>query len=130
MGSGDSPPWVVGPERRHRSRRPGPAVLWILLYAILFAVALWFLRVTPRPGRDAAVSAASGTQDGNAWAAPRTALLSGDDLTPPARDEYLRRLSAECCPCGCDLTVRDCLLSEEKCTKSPELARALLAPLL
>src|SRR5262249_43984652 len=35
---------VVGPDQRPRPRRPGPAVLWILFYAALFAAALWYLR--------------------------------------------------------------------------------------
>ncbi len=132
MGSGSSSLRVVGPEERHSSLRPGAAVLGILLYAILFAAALWFLRArnTPSPGSGTTSSAASRTQGGSAGAARRTELLSGEGLTPLARDEYFRRLSAECCPCGCDLTLRDCLLSGEKCAKSPELARALLAPLL
>lgn len=59
----------------------------------------------------------------------RAALLEAANLSPLARAEYFLRLSADCCPCGCDLNLRDCLLSDQTCIKSPELANAIFRQL-
>ncbi|MGH9316967.1 MAG: hypothetical protein ACRD1P_07670 [Thermoanaerobaculia bacterium] len=62
MGSGSSPVRVVLPHAGRRRRSPGPAVLFILLYALLFAAALWSLGARTRPlgGRGATSAAAPG----------------------------------------------------------------------
>jgi hypothetical protein len=107
-------------------RRPGLAVLLVLLYGLLFLAGLLWLRArsplfqkrTDTPARRA----------GGGFI-PRTALLSGEGLSPAAREEYLRGLSSRCCPCGCDLTVGGCLLSGEVCVKSPEDAREMMEQL-
>jgi hypothetical protein len=102
----------------------------VAAYALLFAGGLWFLRSksplmqkkTPAPPSPVAEREAPDANPGLS----RAALLEAADLPPVARTEYVLRLSADCCPCGCDLNLRDCLLSEETCTRSPELAHVIL----
>jgi len=115
---------------RPPGRGPGPAVLLIAVYAALFGGALWLLR--GRAARTARPPAAEGSGGaGRSATAPlqRAALLEAAGLSPLARAEYFRRLSGDCCPCGCDLNLRDCLLSDQTCVKSPELASAALREL-
>ena len=118
------------PPRPRRPRGPGPAVLLVGLYALLFIGALFFLRAR------AVRSSAGARSDDASQAKPpattlrtRAALLEAAGLSPAARAEYFYRLSSDCCPCGCDLNVRDCLVSDETCVKSPEIAAALLREL-
>lgn len=115
-----------GVSRRPGPRRPGPAVVFILLYAVVFAAVLWVLRARSPifRTRRAAMPAPRATKTEEA--VPRSVLLSGPGLTPLARDEYFRQISAACCPCGCDLNLRDCLVADQVCQKSPVLARAVL----
>lgn len=110
-----------------RRRGPGAAVFAVLLYAALFAGGLWLLR-----GRSPLLRKTSRGQPAPTAARPavtRAALLAGTGLTPAGRDEYFRQLSSECCVCGCDLNVRDCLLSDQACTRSPQQASLLLEKL-
>ncbi len=103
-------------------------MLAVALYAILFGAALWMLRAqSPMFHRPAAGKSAPAPA--KRPAAPRPALLAGEGLARAARDDYFRQLSAECCTCGCDLNLRDCLLSDQACTRSPELSYALLQQL-
>ena len=111
-----------------RLRRPGRAVVFVLVYAGFFAAALWSIRASspmmrarkgPPPARPPAVARRNG----------RSALLAGSGLADLARDEYFRGLSTACCPCGCEFSLRDCLVSDEACVKSPELAEALIEQL-
>jgi hypothetical protein len=113
--------------QRRTRRGPGSAVLLVLVYAAIFAAALWWLRARsplfqkrPAPSPPAPQKSA---------AVPRSALLSGEGLAPLARDEYFRGLSTHCCPCGCEANLRDCLLTEESCAASPDLAREILEQL-
>lgn len=119
---------AVGPDERRALRRPGPAVLSILLYAALFAGALWSLRAQSPIFRKAsgAAPAPLARPKREARAVSRSALLSAAQLTPLARDEYFRQLSTECCTCGCDLRLSECLASDLGCTRSPERAETLL----
>ena len=53
----------------------------------------------------------------------RAALLAGEGLTPEERADYQQRIAHDCCDCGCDMTVAECLASDQKCPRSPDLAR-------
>jgi hypothetical protein len=112
VGEGEPPP--------RRGRGPGLAVILVGLYAFAFAAALWFLWSVSRRGQGPAsprapLAARERLPD-------RGALLAGEGLAPEARAEFLKELSHDCCDCGCDLTLRDCLAGEEKCSRSPDLA--------
>jgi hypothetical protein len=129
MADTHGPLRIAATPRRPAAPRPGPAVLLVLLYAALFAAALWWLRAaSPLFQRRRAIPAppAAGPKS---EIVSRSALLSGQGLSPAARDEYFRGLSTSCCTCGCEVSLRDCLLTEQSCTKSPELAREVLEQL-
>jgi hypothetical protein len=114
--------------RPRRPRGPGPAVLLVGRYAALVIGSLFFLRSRARSS-----GAARSGEPAGARAIPppltRAALLEASGLAPASRAEYFQRLSSDCCPCGCDLTLRDCLVSDEACVKSPGVAEALLREL-
>src|SRR5207253_787934 len=79
MGDFPGPLRIAGSPRRPAARRPGPAVLLVLLYAALFAAALWWLRAASplfqrRPA--VAVPPANGAKSETV---SRSALLSGQD---------------------------------------------------
>jgi len=120
---------VGGEARRSRPRGgPGAGVLLVGLYALLFGAGLWLMRAgSPLFRRSAAGASGQRTPPGpsSRRALSRQALLGGAGLSPLASAEYSRRLSTDCCPCGCDLNLRDCLVSDEKCTISPESARRI-----
>jgi hypothetical protein len=105
-------------------RRPGAAVIAVLLYALLFALALWFLRAkfmrSPAPPPPAGASASARVDSGE-----RAFLLGGAGLAPSGRERLLRRLASARCDCGCDLTLKTCLAQDRSCARSPEIARAL-----
>ena len=127
MADFPAPLQVVGPPARRARRGPGKAVVLILLYAAIFAAALWWLKARSpmfrkRPAPDPPAARKSN-------AVPRSALLSGEGLNPVARDEYFRGLSTNCCPCGCEANLRDCLLTEESCAVAPEQAQEILEQL-
>jgi hypothetical protein len=129
MADSTGPHRIVGPSERPGARRPGPAVIIVLLYAALFAAALWWLRARSpvfqrRPSLVA--PSAPGTKS---EALPRSALLAGEGLGPSARDEYFRGLSTYCCTCGCEASLRDCLLTDQACGTSPEMAQEILEQL-
>ena len=98
----------------------------VLLYGLLFAAALWMLRARSplfhRPQSKTALSVPSEKGE----SVSRSSLLSGEGLSPAARDEYFRGLSTQCCTCGCEANLRDCLLTDQACRKSPEMAGALM----
>jgi len=127
VGPGDGP----GPRRL----RPGPAVLSVLAYSLLFGGALWYLRArsplahrpapakrsaSPRAGAPAAVRPGSGPPFS---ARDREALLSGEAVAPSARAEYFRHLASDHCDCGCERTLSDCLANEKSCSRSPQQAQ-------
>ena len=128
MADFTGPVRVVDRSPRRTARGPGPAVVIVLLYAAIFAAALWWLKARSplfqRRNTEPASAAPTKSE-----VVSRSALLSGEDLSPVARDEYFRGLSARCCPCGCEANLRDCLLTEESCATSPELAREILEQL-
>ena len=119
------PPDLV-PTRR---RGPGIAVLAIAAYALAFFAALWLLRAhSPLFRRPAPAGVSPGVPV--AAAAPpveasRVALLAGEGLAPLARDEFLGRLATDCCDCGCEMTLQECLVSDRTCKRSPEIANEL-----
>jgi len=111
---------IVGADERRRSRRPGPAILWILVYAGLFGGGLLYLRFhapwrkpDTRPGDAPARAPAKLDRD---------ALLTAAGVPRAAKTRYFERLSTERCDCGCDRTLADCLVSEKSCSRSPALA--------
>lgn len=119
VGEGEPPP--------RRRRGPGVAVLLVFLYALAFAVALWLLwrearreRAAPPPASRAAAPAPIPVS-----VPDRNALRTGEGMRPAARTEYLRELERDRCDCGCGRTLQDCLSSDRKCTRSPELATRL-----
>lgn len=112
---------VVGPAEPAGPRRRGPgiAVIAVVVYGLAFLGMLWVFSAKskvqgPTPKRAASDSAAHFN---------RASLLAGTALPPLAREEYLGRLVTDCCDCGCDLTLRRCLLSDRSCTRSPQLAK-------
>ena len=126
MADSPAPLRVVGPFERRPARRPGPAVVLVLLYGLLFAAALWMLRArSPLFHRTQANTALSVPSE-KGESVSRSSLLSGEGLSPAARDEYFRGLSTQCCTCGCEANLRDCLLTDQACRKSPEMANALM----
>jgi hypothetical protein len=104
-------------------------VILILLYGSIFGGALWMLRARSplfnRPKAKAPAAGHSTAADRDA-VIPRSSLLSGEGLSPVARDEYFRGLSTQCCTCGCEMNLRDCLVTDQSCAKSPEMAGALM----
>ncbi len=127
---------VVGPNEGPRSRRPGPAVLSVLAYALLFGGALWYLRAksplghrpaSAPPPADARAKAASEADPAPPGAPPRSRqdLLAGAAVAPSARPEYFRHLATDRCDCGCERTLSDCLANEKSCSRSPRLAEEL-----
>ena len=48
-------------------------------------------------------------------------------LTPDQREEALRRLNADGCPCGCQLTLAQCRINESSCGISPPIVEQLVA---
>lgn len=115
VGEGETPP--------RKGRGPGPAVLVILLYALAFGGALWFLWAQAR--RRPAPAAVSPARTSSAGELDRRALAEGKGLRLEARAEYRRRLAEDRCDCGCDRTLESCLTGDQKCARSPELAREL-----
>ncbi|MGH9367373.1 MAG: hypothetical protein ACRD3M_06845 [Thermoanaerobaculia bacterium] len=107
---------------------PGLAVIAVALYALLFLGALLFLwsRVPNRRGEAPSAAAAPAAP---AAKPDRLALLSGEGLAPDARFAYARLLSADCCDCGCELTLRQCLATDAKCSRSAEIASQRAAEL-
>jgi hypothetical protein len=129
MADSTGPHRIVGSSERPAARRPGPAVVLVLLYAALFAAVLWWLRArSPLFQRRPLVVApsAAGTKD---EVLPRSALVTGEGLGPAARDEYFRGLSTYCCTCGCEASLRDCLLTDLACGTSREMAQEILEQL-
>lgn len=59
----------------------------------------------------------------------RNQLASGEGLIGAAKDEYLRRIVTDGCPCGCELLLERCLATEKTCTVSPPRAAAILEEL-
>jgi len=128
------------PEFSPRRRRPGTAVLLVLLYATLFGAGLWWMRsrsplfsrarVASAPDRPVARSeprrgdGATGRQGDN-----REFLRTGAGLVGAAREEYLRRIATDCCTCGCDLSLERCLATERTCPESPPRAAAIFEEL-
>ena len=118
-----------------RRRRPGPAVLLVLVYAGLFGAGLlWFRSRSPlfqraRSAKAPAPAAASAENPATGSADRRRDLGSGLGLIGAAREEYLRRIATDCCSCGCDLTLERCLATEKTCPESPSRAAAILESL-
>ena len=48
-------------------------------------------------------------------------------LTPEQREEVLRRVNDEGCPCGCSLTLAQCRINDSSCGISPPLVDQLVA---
>jgi hypothetical protein len=126
MADSPAPLRVVGPSERRPARRPGLAVVLVLLYGLVFAAALWMLRARSPLFHQAQTTAAPSVPPEKVESVTKSSLLSGEDLSPVARDEYFRGLSTQCCTCGCEANLRDCLLTEQACRKSPEMAGALM----
>lgn len=123
---GDAP---GGRRRGHDRRRPGPAVLLVLLYALLFAAGLWLIRARTHAqnARRARPTEAASPAAGHRT---RAELLSGAWIPAARRSRYFARLASECCTCGCELSVHDCLEGDASCARSPEFAEAIGRSLL
>ncbi|HZI65061.1 MAG TPA: hypothetical protein VFF17_00715 [Thermoanaerobaculia bacterium] len=122
---------VLGPPEPAPARRRGPgvAVLAIAAYALAFFAALWLLRahspIFRRPAPAAGVSEIPAAPTAPPVEASRASLLAGEGLAPLARAEFLGRLASDCCDCGCEMTLQECLVSDQTCTRSPEIANEL-----
>ncbi len=121
VGEGEPPP--------RRRRGPGLAVILVALYAVAFAAALWLLRGEALRERGGAGAGAPRAAKSVRPKTDRQALLSGAGLEPAARSDYERELATECCDCGCDLTLHECLVRDQKCTRSAEISSRKLAGL-
>jgi hypothetical protein len=124
MADSTGPLRIVSRPERQTGRGPGPAVLLVLVYATIFAAALWWIKARSPMFQKRPAPPPPTAQKSDV--VPRSALLSGEGLAPVARDEYFRGLSTQCCPCGCEANLRDCLLTEESCAVAPDLAREIL----
>lgn len=117
---------ILDPAERAPLRRRGPgiAVVAIAAYSLAFFAALWLLRahspIFRRPAPAAPVAPAAPPVE-----APAASLLAGEGLAPLARDEFLGRLATDCCDCGCEMTLQECLVSDRTCTRSREIANEL-----
>jgi hypothetical protein len=134
---------VVGPGESRNPRRPGPAVVWILVYAGLFGAGLIYLRakipllrkVTPEAARAGSPQAPAPAADPVQPRPPaehlpeREALLSGEGVPAAAQGRYFQRLATERCNCGCERSIADCLLHEPTCTRSPAIAAKMIQDL-
>jgi hypothetical protein len=114
-----------GDAPRRRRRAPGPAVLLVLVYALLFAAGLWVIRSRTENGRARGDARAVAAAPQKAERHSRAELLAGDWIPAAMRSRYFARLTAECCTCGCDLSLHDCLEGDASCSRSPELADAI-----
>lgn len=112
-----------GDARERRRRSPGPAVLLVIGYAVLFGGGLWIIRARTQNGRRP--RAPETAQAPRAERHARAQLLAGDWIPASLRSRYFARLAAECCECGCNLSVHDCLEGDASCSRSPELAEAI-----
>jgi hypothetical protein len=132
MADSPGPLRIVGPFERRATRKPGSAVVLILLYGLIFAGALWMLRARSplfHRQRTDSVPASPPARPEKLESVPRSSLLSGEGLSPVARDEYFLGLSTRCCTCGCEANLRDCLMTDQACQKSPEMAGELMEQL-
>lgn len=48
-------------------------------------------------------------------------------LTPGQREEVLRRVNTEGCPCGCSLTLAQCRINDSSCGVSPPIVERIVA---
>ncbi|HEY7112488.1 MAG TPA: hypothetical protein VIA45_06095 [Thermoanaerobaculia bacterium] len=120
VGEGAPPP------RRHRG--PGIAVLLVGTYAVLFGAGLFLLwRASARGVSSTRPASSPPHLPASGGARSGAALLAGEGLAPEERAGYQERIAHDCCDCGCDMTVAECLASDQKCPRSREIARKLLA---
>ena len=114
------------PPGNRRRKGPGAGVVLIGLYALLFGGALWTIRERiPLLHRRAGAGGSLPKRPAAPSPRTRAELVAAATLPLVARDAYFRALSAECCPCGCDMTLRECLVSDPKCVVSSERAERL-----
>jgi hypothetical protein len=59
----------------------------------------------------------------------RRQLAQGEGQIGAAKEEYLRRIATDRCPCGCELSIERCLATEKTCPVSPPRAAAILEEL-
>jgi hypothetical protein len=100
-------------------------VLLVLVYAVLFAAGLLVIRSRTLNGRAREGARAVPAAPPKAEHHSRAELLAGDWIPAALRPRYFARLAAECCTCGCDLSLHDCLEGDASCSRSPELAEAI-----
>ena len=65
--------------------------------------------------------------------AAQATVIPGVDLssmTPGQREEALKRLNAEGCPCGCQLTLAQCRINDSSCGISPPIVENIVAEIL
>ena len=115
VGEGQPPPG------RHRG--PGLAVILVGTYAVLFTAGLFLFWRTSARGVSTSNARPDPPPPARDGAQSRAALLAGEGLTPEERVDYQQRIAHDCCDCGCDMTVAECLASDQKCPRSPDLAR-------
>jgi len=134
---------VVGSGESPNPRRPGPAVVWILVYAGLFGAGLIYLRAKipllrkadPEAARASAAKVATPAGDQVNSRPPaehspeRESLLSGEGVPAAVRRRYFQRIATERCNCGCERSIADCLLHEPTCTRSPAIAAKMIQDL-
>jgi len=105
-------------------------VLFVGLYAVAFAAGLWVLKNRLpewRRGAGEKPRAAAAAPDApDAPESTREKLLTGSGLSTAGRSEYFREIARDCCDCGCDLPLRECLLNDRKCARSSQLAKQRL----
>jgi hypothetical protein len=125
----------TSPNEPGAARPPGSSrggVIYLLLTLGALAAFVWALRpdrpnVQPAPLRpqDAACPQSAGQfAPTNYTELPGLELAS---LSKERRNHVLLRLNMELCPCGCNSSIADCLVSHARCGKCRERAKEIIA---
>ena len=130
MLSDNTSPNEPGAARPPGSSRGG--VVYLLLTLGALAAFVWALRpdrpnVQPAPLRpqDAGCPQPAGQfTPTNYTELPSLELAS---LSKERRNHVLLRLNMELCPCGCNSSIADCLVSHARCGKCRERAKEIIA---
>ncbi len=109
----------------------GSAVLVVvtvgLLGALVWALAPSQPHVTPAPLRPAPPGCPKGPQEFTPTNVTEIPDLPLDNLAQEEKYRVLLRLNMEPCPCGCNLSIAACRISNSACETSKEPAKKIAA---
>ena len=111
---------------------PRTAVVMVVVTMALLVALVWALNPAPPKFEPAPLeSATPGCAKLRREFVPSNVIeipgLPLDTLSPEQKNRVLLRLNMEPCPCGCNLSIASCLISNPDCEASKELARKILA---